>query len=149
MGSLILPEEGLVYVDANIAIYSVDRHPVYGAICDPIWQAAQNGALIVASSELTILECLIGPLRNGDSAQARRRERVWDRPNTRLLPITRDVLLEAARLRANIPALKSPDAIHAATALLSQCSLFITNDMGFRRVPNLPLVILDDVIAAP
>jgi len=67
----------------------------------------------------------------------------------RLIGITEDVLREAARLRAIIPGLKTPDAIHAATALVHGCVMFITNDMGFRRVPNLPLVLLDDVLAAP
>ncbi|MBC7527815.1 MAG: PIN domain-containing protein, partial [Chthonomonadaceae bacterium] len=66
-----------------------------------------------------------------------------------LLPITKDVLREAARLRATISGLKTPDAIHAATALLNQCRLFITNDRGFLRVPGLNTAILDDVLAAP
>ena len=56
---------------------------------------------------------------------------------------------EAARLRAIIPGLKTPDAIHAATALIHGCVMFVTNDTVFRRVPNLPLVLLDDVLAAP
>ena len=36
------------------------------------------------------------------------------------------------------------DALHAATALAAGCSLFVTNDTDFRRVPGLPAVILDD-----
>ena len=58
-------------------------------------------------------------------------------------------LREAARLRATIPGLKTPDVIHAATALLNGCALFVSNDTGFRRIPGLPLVLLDDVLAAP
>jgi predicted nucleic acid-binding protein len=66
-----------------------------------------------------------------------------------LLPITQDVLREAARLRALHTPLKSPDAIHAATALVHGCALFLTNDLGFRSITGLPLAILDEVIAAP
>jgi predicted nucleic acid-binding protein len=79
----------------------------------------------------------------------RQREALWEQDNTDLLPITQSVLREAAQLRAIIPALKTPDAIHAATALLHGCVLFISNDVGFRRVPGLLLVLLDDVLAAP
>jgi predicted nucleic acid-binding protein len=43
----------------------------------------------------------------------------------RLLPITRPILLEAARLRAATK-LKTPDAIHAATAMDAGCALFVT-----------------------
>jgi hypothetical protein len=62
-----------------------------------------------ARSELTLLETLIAPLRNG-----------FRQPNTALVPITRDVLREAARLRPATPGLRTPDALHAAaTALLT------------------------------
>jgi predicted nucleic acid-binding protein len=149
VGSLTLPGSGLVYADAQIAIYSVDRHPVYAPLCDPLWRAAQSGTFTVVSSELTLMETLVGPLRNSDGTLATRRESLWDQASTRLLPITRDVLREAARLRAALPPLRTPDAIHAATALLHGCALFVTNDYGFRHVPGLPLAMLDDILAAP
>jgi hypothetical protein len=48
---------------------------------------------------------------------------------------------------ATIPALTTPDHIDSATALSHNCAPFVTNDFGFRRVPGLPLAILDDVTA--
>lgn len=62
----------------------------------------------------------------------------------RLLPITQPILRRAAHLRATTK-LKTPDALHAATALEAGCVLFVSNDLGFRSVPNLPLVILSDL----
>ena len=62
----------------------------------------------------------------------------------RLLPITQPILREAARLRATTK-LRTPDALHAATALQAGCVLFVTNDVGFRGVASLPLVVLDDL----
>ncbi len=147
MGSLTLPNSGEVYVDANTVIYSVDGNPIYRPLCIPIWQGAQMGVFTVVSSELILVETLVSPLRSGDAIQFERRKSLWDRENVSLLPITRDILLEAARLRAAIPGLKTPDAIHAATAISHNCALFVSNDAGFRRIPNLPLVLLDDVLA--
>lgn len=149
MGSLRLPASGFVYVDANVAVYTVENHPVYGPLCAPLWQAVAAGTLTVLTSELTLLETLIAPLRSGDTALTQAYEALFQQPGTALVPITRDVLREAARLRALIPALRTPDALHAATALLAGCALFVTNDTGFRRVPGLPLTLLDNVLAAP
>jgi len=59
--------------------------------------------------------------------------------------ITQDVLREAARLRATTK-LKTPDAVHAATARIAGCVLFLTNDVGFRGVANLSVVILGDLL---
>lgn len=64
----------------------------------------------------------------------------------RLLAITEAILRDAASLRAQFN-LKMPDAIHAATALSSRCAQFITNDSIFRRVPNLNVVVLRDLIS--
>lgn len=148
MGSLKLPISGEVYVDANMAIYGVDGNPDYLPICIPIWESAQRGVITVVSSELILIETLVGPLRSEDASLFERRKSLWDRENVALLPISRPVLLEAARLRAAIPGLKTPDAIHAATSIIHNCALFISNDAGFRRVPGLPLVLLDDVLAS-
>jgi predicted nucleic acid-binding protein len=39
----------------------------------------------------------------------------------------------------------TPDAIHAATALEARCSMYLTNDDGFRRVPGISPTILSDL----
>ncbi len=149
MGFLTLSASGLVYADAQITIYTVDVHPIYAPVCRPLWEAVRVGTITAVTSDLTLLETLVAPLRDNDAVLAANREALWHQANTRLLPITQDILREAARLRATIPGLKTPDAIHAATALHHGCTLFVTNDMGFRRVPGLPFAMLDDIVAAP
>lgn len=89
------------------------------------------------------------PIRNGDSILIDAYNLIFASPEMRLLPITHNVLVEAARLRATIHGLRTPDAIHAATALIEGCAMFVTNDVGFRRIPGLPLAILDEILAAP
>ena len=148
MGALTLPGGGLVYVDTQILIYTVERHPAYEPVLRPLWEAAQDGDVEAVSSDLTLMETLVSPLRSGDAALQADYERALLGTDLRLLPLTQVVLREAARLRASIPGLRTPDALHAATALLSGCALFVTNDRGFRRVAGLPLVLLDDVLAS-
>ncbi len=145
MGRLTLPTSGMVYVDAQIVIYSTDNHPAYATICAPLWNVV--APTVIVSSELTLLETLVAPIRSRDMQLALKREKLWFQPNTQLLPITQEILKDAARLRTTIPSLKTPDSIHAATALYHSCPLFITNDKGFRRVPGLPLIMLEDVLA--
>ena len=70
MGSLTVPSSGLVYLDTNPVIYSVEQHPLYGPVLEPLWQAAKGGTLEIVSSELVLMETLIGPLKTGDTALA-------------------------------------------------------------------------------
>lgn len=62
-----------------------------------------------------------------------------------LLTIDLPVLERAAALRLAHRGLRTPDAIHAATAIAAGCRLFVTNDMGFRQIEHLPLVLLSEL----
>lgn len=144
MGALTLPSSGLVYLDANPIIYTVEKHPVYGPLLQPLWQAAQAKTIEIISSELALMETLVGPLKSGNTTLEHQYEQALLGTDMRLIPITQTILREAARLRA-MTKLKTPDALHAATAQRMGCALFVTNDAGFRGVASLPLVILDDL----
>ncbi len=58
MGALVLPASGLVYLDANSLIYSIEKHPIYGPLLQPLWQAAKAKAVEVVSSDLVLMEVL-------------------------------------------------------------------------------------------
>jgi predicted nucleic acid-binding protein len=146
VGSLTLPPSGPVYADTQVFIYSVEKHPTYAPLLRPLWESAARGNHEVLSSELTLLEALVGPLRKGDSELAKDYENFFVLPGIRLLPVGTSILLVGARLRATFPNLRAPDAIHAATALSCASTRFLTNDVAFRRIPGLPVVILNDLL---
>jgi len=52
----------------------------------------------------------------------------------------------AAQIRADHN-LRTPDAIHAATALAAGVTGFITNDPVFRRIESLEVLVLDDLLS--
>ena len=87
----------------------------------------------IVSSELALMETLVGPLKSGNATLEKAFEQALLGTNMRLLPITQLILREAALLRATTK-LKTPDALHAATAQQAGCVLFVTNDAGFRGV---------------
>lgn len=145
MGQVTLPSTGTVYLDTMSVIYSVERHAEFWPLMLPVWSAAAQGRSVLVSSELLVLETLVGPFKTGDAVLVAAYERALEASDLRLLPLTLPVMRQAARLRA-ATSLKAPDALHAATALMAGCALFITNDEGFRRVPDLPIVMLKDLL---
>lgn len=149
MGTLTLPTSGSVYVDANALIYRVENVQPYLAAMQPLWNALDAGTQAVVTSELSLLEVLVKPIQQGNVLLQQLFEgTLYGTPGLTCLPITRQILESAAQLRATA-GLKTPDAIHAATALLAGCTLFVTNDPAFRRVSSLNVAILSDIIAAP
>ncbi len=145
MGTLTLPASGSVYLDSNGFIYSVERVEPFRTLLEPMWQRARAGDFVIVSSEIVILETLVKPLREGDAMLERLLLSLLDAREVSLIPMTRELWSDAARLRADSN-LSVPDALHAATALHVGCDLFVTNDADFRRIPDLPTVILNDLL---
>jgi len=93
-----------------------------------------------------LLELTVRPLRLGRQDVADDYEVLLDYfPNFELEPISRDILLEAAALRAR-QRLRTPDAIQIATGLRTGATLAVTNDEGWRNFPLIETVILSDLI---
>ncbi|MDF5729255.1 MAG: PIN domain-containing protein [Rhizonema sp. PD38] len=147
MGALNIPASSLVYVDTSIVIYSVEKFPEYVLLLAPLWLRLQAGEIEIVSSELILMESLVLPLRNSNSILTNAYELLLLSSEMRLIPINQSILRQAANLRATTY-LKTPDAIHAATASSVSCNQFITNDKGFRNVSGLPVVILNEVLAS-
>ena len=114
MGPLTLPAHGPVYLDANGFIYSVERVDPYCTLLEPMWRQARFGEFDVASSEITVLETLVKPLREGDEVVETLLRSLFDAHEVRLVPATRELWEDAARIRAET-GLGTPDALHAAT----------------------------------
>ena len=136
MGPLNLPASGLVYVDANAIIYAVEHVEPYFSLLAPLWTTSGPTSFQIATSELTLLEVLVRPFKTGNTQlEAGFRRLLQQTGDVRLAPITQAVLEVGARLRVTA-SLKTPDAIHAATALVEGFALFVTNDVAFRRIPG-------------
>ena len=145
MGPLTFPLAGLVYLDASGLIYSMERVEPYRTLLEPMWQEAQADNITIVSSPVLVIEALVKPLRDGNAEIESQYRELFASNAVRLLDASYQVFEEASRLRA-ATGLKIPDALHAATALLAGCALFITNDTDFRRVRGLPVVVLDDLL---
>ncbi len=146
MGPLALPAAGLVYIDANCLIYTVERIEPYRTVLEPMWQQAQDGNLSIVSCPVLVTEVLVKPLQVGNTEIEMQYREVFSSNAVRLFEASYAVFEDAARLRAET-GLKIPDALHAATAIQAGCALFVTNDSDFRRIQDLPVVVLDDLLA--
>ena len=148
MGQLTLPDYARIYIDTAVVIYTIEVNPNYWQLLQPLWQKFQSEQVELVTSELTLMESLVLPFRQSNLNLVDTYEQLLLSSVLQLIPIGQAILREAARLRAITPSLRTPDAIHAATALTSGCTQFLTNDRQLRNVTNLPVVVLDEVLAS-
>jgi predicted nucleic acid-binding protein len=147
MGQLILPSSATVYVDTSIFIYSVEANVDYYRELEPLWRQFDAGAITIVSSELALLETLVVPIRDQDDVLVSIYEQLLVSSEVQLVAISQSILRAAAQLRATT-GLKTPDAIHAATAISARATLFLTNDRQFRVISDLPVVVLSEILAS-
>ncbi len=128
MGSIIKPS-ATVYLDTNAIIYLTEGNPNFKASIEGLFvEIEQVGARLI-TSELTYTEALVLPFRAGDMGLVMAYERLLD-TLVEPLPLGRQELFMAARLRANTPKLRTPDSLHLATAILADADVFVTGDGG-------------------
>ena len=100
MGSLSLPASGTIYVDTAPIIYTVERHPDYESLLLPLWAEADARSLTVVTSELTLLETLVKPLRDNNQPLVDAYEKLLGATSISKRPISANILRAAARIRA-------------------------------------------------
>jgi predicted nucleic acid-binding protein len=124
-----------VYVDANILIYIVEGNKALASELKQIVEALDAGVLRAVTSELTLAEVLIGPLRTNDLKVVRTyRTLLASSKVLKTVPISAGVLERSAAIRCNSMT-SLPDAIHLATAELAGCKYFLTEDRQLRVLP--------------
>uniref|UniRef100_B8HZM5 Ribonuclease VapC n=1 Tax=Cyanothece sp. (strain PCC 7425 / ATCC 29141) TaxID=395961 RepID=B8HZM5_CYAP4 len=135
-----------VYLDTNIWIYALEGYPAFSQELTNLFQAIDQGNLSAVTSELSLAELLVKPIQTLDVAQQDTyKQAITSSQYLSVIPVQRDILINAAILRATT-SLKLPDAIHAATALITQCSTFLTNDQRFQTITGLKAVLLSQAI---
>lgn len=112
-----------IYLDTCIVIYLVEEHLLFGKHIQRV--ISENELKKFCHSPLVEMECLVGPIKLQNAA-LRERYEAFFRQLTRL-DITPAIYREAAILRARF-GLKTPDALHLATAHHYSCASLWTND---------------------
>ncbi len=148
MGLLTAIQGDRIYLDTNVWIYAVESYPAFIQDLTALLQSIDQGHQVAITSELSLAEVLVKPLRDRDQVRQDAYKRaIVNRKNVFVVPVLRELLIDAAQVRADI-GLKLPDAIHVATAVRSQCTTFLTNDDRLKSLGSLNVVLLSEAISS-
>lgn len=137
----------LVAFDTAPLIYYIEENPIYLPLVDELFDSIDSGAARGISSVLTLQEVLVKPLREGMQDIADQYRDVLISPvNIMLANINESICEQAANLRAKYPWLRTPDALQIATAILHNADVIITNDDKWKRLTEIKIVVLQDLI---
>lgn len=133
-------KQPLVYLDACTVIYCVEQHSVFGAVVSQALESVPTPQIGI--SPLVEMECLIAPLRTQNIVLLDRYRKFFEQCIYFEMPS--EVYRHATELRAQYN-LKTPDALHLATAQYHGCTAIWTNDNRLNNAAgNLAVNILNN-----
>ncbi len=136
-----------VFLDTAPVIYYVENNPAYTDVTKIIFDGIDSGRWQAITSAITLAEALVVPYRlELDQLQHDFAELIVSGANTTCVPIDSDTGREAARLRA-VYNLTLIDAIQVAAAIQANCDVFLTNDVGLKRVTEIEVLLIRELEA--
>lgn len=135
-----------IALDTNIFIFAFEQHPDYGKIVKTILDKVEEGELEAVASTITLTEILTKPFREGNDMLEKRYRLLFTHfPNLALVPVDISVAERGAYLRGKY-GIKTPDALITATAIVSKAELFITNDKTLKKINDINIISIDDLL---
>ena len=134
----------MIYADAGIIMRLIEgaakvREPIEARL-----EGIRSQRPLILTSRLSRLECRCKPLRNNRERLLRLYDTFFVGPEVKIIEVGKAVVEKATEVRASF-GFKTPDAIHAATAILAGVSEFWTADRDYLRCPELKIELFDAV----
>jgi predicted nucleic acid-binding protein len=138
----------LYAVDTMLFVYHFEGNERFGPAAGRLLAAAEGGRCRLVASVLARMEVLVVPKRHGREDLCQRYRDLFDAfPNLAVLPIGPEITEIAAGLRATHN-LRTPDALHLATAIQAGAKAFVSEDRRIRGVAGMEVVALEQALEA-
>jgi predicted nucleic acid-binding protein len=122
-----------IYLDASCIIYLIEAaDPFHAVVAVRLAQHGSDPSAVIVTSRLSRLECRTRPLRDGNRSVLDAYDTFFSSNRLVLAEIDRLVIERATGLRAQ-GGFKTPDAIHLATAIQEEATVFLTGDTELVR----------------
>ena len=134
-----------VFLDTAPFIYLFEDHPEFGKPVASFLRSCNENNITIVTSVITYIELLTLPTReNKIELVDTYHHLLTESPEITLLPIDLVPAREAVRLRAD-HGMKTADALQIAAAVCHGADLIVTNDKDWRRIPDLPIVLVEEL----
>ena len=135
-----------LFLDTAPVIYYVENHPQYDSLVKYVFDGIDSGLLSAVTSPITLSECLVYPYRLGlTELQQDFIDLIVSGINVEFIQIDELIAKQASQLRARYN-LALLDSLQISVAIVSQCDIFLTNDIQLKRVKELTILVLSDFL---
>lgn len=137
-----------VFVDTAPFIYFIEKdnnNPQYYEKVKCFFKDGYDNDKEFVSSVITIEEYFVFPYRNKKYSFIDMFNRLIVTTGMEIVEINQGIAMKAAQIRAEYKGFKAMDALQLATACLTGCDLFLTNDKRLRQFTEIKCITVDDL----
>lgn len=144
---ILLKKVKIIALDSLCFIYYFEDAAPYASLLEDIFLGVKGKTLV--SSTLTLSELLAKKeIVESESKMILLKTAFLTVPNLQIVPPSIEIAENAALLKIKYN-LTLPDAIHLTTAISQKADIFITNDKKFKRVKEIKVVLLKEILYSP
>lgn len=137
-----------VFIDTAPFIYYIEKNEDYPLYYDKVKHFFSNGYnnnITFVSSVITMAEYFVYPYRIEEQSYINMFYKLVDTLGITIMEVNAETAMKAAQIRANYQAFKGMDSLQLATACLSDCDLFLTNDKQLKQFQEIKCITIDDL----
>ena len=135
-----------VFVDTAPIIYYLENSSLYMDAIKKFFTKCIEENIQIVTSAITIEEYLVFPYSSGKMDFADNFKKFIEYMNIKVVDIDSKIAEQGAKIRGQYKNFKAMDALQIATAIVSGCDMFLTNDKQLRQEKELPCMTMDDLI---
>ena len=136
--------ENKIFVDTSPIIYLLDEKSPLRPKAEQLFSQFLNSQDKLVTSTITCMEYLVFPYRTNNELAINIFWQFLAECGVKVNKIDEYTAVKAAQIRARYPYFKTADSLQLATACVSGCNLFLTNDKQLRQFKEVDCVILEE-----
>ena len=134
-----------IFIDTAPIIYYLENSSLYMEKIKKFFAKCIEEKIQIVTSSITVEEYMVYPYSSGKTELADNFKKFIQYMNIEVVDIDFRIAEQGAKIRAKYKDFKAMDALQIATAMLSQCDMFFTNDKQLRQEKELPCMTMDDL----
>ncbi len=137
-----------VFLDTAPFIYFIEKdsnNPQYFNNMKQFFEEGYRENKEFLTSVITMAEYFVFPYRNQKMSYIDNFHRLVDTLDMEIAEVDQEIAKKAAQIRAQYKNFKAMDALQLATACVTGCDLFLTNDKQLKQFAEIKCVTVDDL----
>ena len=132
-----------IFLDTAPIVYYLENNELYSSRVKKFWKIYEDCDYI--TSAVTITEYLTYPYQQNNLKQINAFYDFIDGMDIEIKSINKVIAEKAAQIRAEYKSFKTMDALQLATACITRCDLFLTNDKQLRQFKEIRCFTVEEV----